>query len=501
MALSGAALSLPLWAVFGTVVLPVLGGHGPLWNLRGIRQARPPVVDWILLGAALGVLARAAVLLRARFFSSRTASNANTDKVRIVVIGGGFGGMHAALHLEEAFARGPAIDLTLISQTNAMLFTPMLAEVAASSIEASHISTPGRSMLPRTTVLRASVTHVDVTARRIVVAGDVAQALPYDHVVLALGAVSNFVGMKDVEERAFPFKSIVDAIRIRNHIIEMFERAEREPDEAVCRRLLTFAVAGGGFAGVELAGALNDFARGAVVDYPHIDPRHVRVILVHAHDRILEEVSKSLSAYAIDRMRARGVVFILVARIAQAGPGEVTLDTGERIATETLVWTAGAKPHPLIRAVGLEADKRGALVVEETLRATGDDRVWALGDCAAVPDIYTGKACAPTAQIAMQQSKMLAKNLRASVRGAALLPFRYRSLGSMCVIGYQAACAEIRLPFDGRRLQFSGLFAWILWRATYLAKLPGAERRLRVLFDWSIDLFFARDLAQTIDLE
>jgi len=149
----------------------------------------------------------------------------------------------------------------------------------------------------------------------------------------------------------------------------------------------------------------------------------------------------------------------------------------------------------------LESDKRGALLVDETLRAKGTDRVWALGDCAAVPDVYTGKTCAPTAQIAMQQSKMLAKNVRASIRGKTLLAFRYRSLGSMCVVGYQAACAEIRLPFGERRLRFSGLFAWLLWRATYLAKLPSAERRLRVLFDWSIDLFFPRDLAQTIELE
>ena len=258
---------------------------------------------------------------------------------------------------------------------------------------------------------------------------------------------------------------------------------------------MTFVVAGGGFAGAELAGGLNDFARGMLAYYPNVPPEEVGVIVAHSRERILPELSESLAAYALERMTARGVTFKLGTHVADARRGAVTLDSDEEIRAETLVWTAGTTPHPLMRALPVERDKRGAVVVEPTLAVPGHSGLWALGDCAAVPDLVLGdgQTCPPTAQYALRQAKTLARNIHASVQGRALTPFRFSALGTLCVVGYQTACAEIK------GLRFSGLFAWLMWRAIYLSKLPGLERKIRVLADWVIELFFPRDIVQTTD--
>jgi NADH dehydrogenase len=265
--------------------------------------------------------------------------------------------------------------------------------------------------------------------------------------------------------------------------------------------LLTFVVAGGGFAGVELAGALNDFARGIAVDYPRLERDEIRVMLVHSRERILPELSSSLAAYALERMSARGVQFRLNARVAGARPGVVVLHPGEEVEARTLVWTAGTVPSALLQTLSLSRDKRGAVVVDETLAVPGPAGVWALGDCAAVKDARTGLPCPPTAQFALREAQTLAKNLHAVVRGGTPRAFHFDSLGALCVIGHQTACAELRIPFSrGRTARFSGLLAWAVWRAIYLAKLPGIERKVRVLFDWTVEVFFPRDTVQTLEL-
>jgi NADH dehydrogenase len=391
----------------------------------------------------------------------------------------------------------------------------MLAEVAGSNLEPSHISTPLRSSLHRTQFTRASVASVDLDRRRVILATDPidmtgsssAQSDPgetheiaYDHLVFALGSVSNYLGMADLEKYSFNFKSLLDAIRIRNHVIEMFEKADRETDPARRRALLTFVIAGGGFAGVELAGAMNDFAHGILADYPRLPPKDLSVILVHAHDTILPELSESLGRYARERMAERGVIFRLKARLVDAKPGKVILSDGE-LAAETLVWTAGVAPSPVVKSLPLPKDKRGALTVDATLAIPGHAGLWALGDCAAVFDAKSNKAVPPTAQFALREAAVLAKNIRSQIEGRPLKPFHFNSLGSLCVIGHQTACAELTVPFArNRAMRFSGLLAWAMWRGIYLAKLPGIEQKIRVLIDWTVELFFPPDIVQTIDL-
>src|SRR5262249_33682168 len=273
------------------------------------------------------------------------------------------------------------------------------------------------------------------------------------------------------------------------------ERADDEPPSPARQAMLTFVVAGGGFAGAELAGALNDFARGMLAYYPNIAPEEVRVILVHSRDRILPELSTELAAYALERMAAAGVIFKLTVRVAGARPGAVILNNHEEILTETLVWTAGTAPNPLVQTLPVERDKRGAVMVDATLAVPQCPGMWAVGDCAAITDAKTGQPCPPTAQFALHEARTLAHNIHASVRGLPLAPFHFDALGALCVVGHHTACAEIK------GFRFSGLVAWFLWRGIYLAKLPSLERKVRVLVDWVVELFFPHDIVQTLEFD
>jgi len=502
------AYGVPLWAVVSIIALPLLSRQMPEWSAEQIRSHFPVLVGWVLYGLALGLCTQFLSDMAARLFGpgAPPATDNDSPKKRIVILGGGFAGMTAAECLERELQKDPSVSITLVSETNALLFTPMLAEVAGSSLEPSHISTPLRTTLHRTEFIRGRVTAVDLENRRVTLDSgmDGAQScqseLSYDHLVFALGAVSNYLGLTNVQKQAFDFKSLIDAIRIRNHVIEMFERADRERDPQVRRPLLTFVVAGGGFAGVELAGAMNDFARGILADYPNLRSEDVRVVLVHSRDRILPELSEALGRYAQRRMEMRGVEFRLNTRLTDAREGAVVLSDGE-IPAETLLWTAGTAPNPLIKTLPLETDKRGALIVAHDLSVAGHAGVWALGDCAAVVDAKSGKPCPPTAQFALREAATLAKNIRAALVGRTTKGFHFDSLGALCVVGHQTACAELTVPFArDKALRFSGLLAWFMWRSIYLGKLPGLERKIRVLVDWTVELFFPKDIVQTIDL-
>jgi NADH dehydrogenase len=507
--LTGAALGIPLWGLISVIAIPLLSGKTPEWSADQMRGHFPALVGWVLYGALVGLITQALTDIAETVVGPEVeeVSPAPQEKKRIMILGGGFAGMRTAECLEKQFQGDPGVSIVLVSDTNALLFTPMLAEVAGSSLEPSHISTPLRTSLYRTEFIRARVAQIDLAGRRVILdtehPGGTAprSEVRYDQLVLALGSVSNYLGMANLEKLAFNFKSLLDAIRIRNHVIEMFERADREPDSEVRRTLLTFVIAGGGFAGVELAGALNDFAHGILADYPNLHPEDLSVVLVHSRDRILPELSESLARYAQARMEARGVAFRLNTRLADANPGVVVLSDGE-IRAQTLVWTAGTAPNPLLRLLPVERDKRGALVVENTLELPGHPGVWALGDCAAVADAKSGKLCPPTAQFALREAEVLAKNIRAELRGRPKQRFHFDSLGALCVVGHQTACAELAIPFvNHKSVRFSGLSAWLMWRGIYLAKLPGLERKIRVLVDWTIELFFPRDIVQTIDLQ
>jgi NADH dehydrogenase len=283
---------------------------------------------------------------------------------------------------------------------------------------------------------------------------------------------------------------------LRNHVIGLLERADVEVDEDKRRRQLTFVVAGGGFAGTELIAELCDLVHGVRRYYPRIPAAELRFVLVHSRDRILPELSPELADYALRKLQARSIQFMLNARVSGATPDEVLLQDGRSVPTRTLVWTAGNRPNPLLQTVVCERDRTGAVLTDSTLRVQGLPNVWAVGDCAQIPNPDDeGRPYPPTAQHALRQGKVAAENIAAVMHGRSPRPFRFRLLGLLVGLGHRTAAAEIQ----GRR--FSGLLAWFMWRGIYLSKLPGLEKKLRVLLDWTIDLFFPRDIVLTDRVE
>jgi NADH dehydrogenase len=505
-AMAGCALGVPLWILAFSVGATNAAVGISAFSVDSLRTVLPALVGWTLYGSLLGFLTQVLGGIVDRI----AGAESGPDRIQrlapknIVILGGGFAGMTTAIGLEQELRGVQPANVMLVSDQNALLFTPMLAEVAGGSLEASHISTPLRTSLHRTDFVRGQVESVDFE-QRVVRASSVGgnlgtdRDIPFDHLVLALGSVSNYFGAGSIERNSFDFKTLLDASRIRNHVIEMFERADREPDPEIRRAHVTFVVAGGGFAGVELAGAINDFSRGISADYPTVATDEIQVLLVHSRDRILPELSASLATYAREKMAARGVGFRLSTRVLDAQSGQVTLSDGV-VRTQTLVWTAGTLPNPLIKSFGLETDKRGAAVVDSTMAVAGRPGVWALGDCAAVKDGISGQACPPTAQFALRQGRTLARNIGRALAGRPAVPFHFNSLGSLCVVGHQTACAEFTIPFARTRtVRFSGLLAWMMWRSIYVSKLPGLERKARVLLDWTFEIFFPRDIVQTIE--
>jgi NADH dehydrogenase len=480
----GMLLGLVAWLALPLTLLPQPAGPLPGWSLARAAGLFPALLLCLAAGGALGPALQPALRRRAAGWPPARATSGR----RVVILGGGFGGVAAARRLEQLLPQAPGLDVTLVSQSNYLLFTPMLAEVAAGSVQAASIGAPLRAVCPLTRFIRAEAVGVDLTARAVrlrTAAGE--EALPYDQLVLALGAVPDVLRLPGLEAHARTLKTLEDAVRLRGHVIARLERADLTagPDER--RRLLTFVVVGGGFAGVEAIAGMASLVRSVLGYYPRIRPGEPRFVLVHSRDRILPELGPKLSRYAHRKLQARGVELRLEARVVAATERAVALATGELLPAGTLLWTAGNRPGPLLGELPLAQDS-GAVLVDPTLRVVGSDRVWAVGDCARVPDLERGAgACPPTAQHALRQGKAAADNLLAVLAGAQPKPFCFRARGFLVGLGHQAAAAQLR------HLRFGGLAAWLIWRALYLSKLPGAEKRLRVLLDWALGLLFPRD--------
>jgi NADH dehydrogenase len=492
-ALSGMAFGLFAWIVVLLVLQPALMGEGARWQSAAAAAYFPLLITYLLQGALLGLLHQVLHGLFIRWrgqIDEPTAPAEDTPiRSRVVIIGGGFAGVTTAQYLERLFKDDASVLITLVSQTNHMLFTPMLSEVTAGGVEAQHMSPALRTFFRKVRVIRGEPREIDFENHIVHLAtrSSVAQELLFDHLVLAVGMVPNFFDNANIERYAFTFKSLSDAMTIRKHIIETLEAADVEPDAERRRAMLRFIVVGGGFAGVELIGGLNDFIRGSLWYFPNIDPEEVDVVLIHTRERILPELSEELALYAQQNMTARGVRFLLNQRVTDAQPEAVIMGEN-RLPTHTLIWTAGNKPNPLLDTLPLQRDKRGGVVTDETLAVAGLANVWALGDNAAVPDLVTGTTAPPTAQHAIREAKTLAYNIHAVTHGKPTKVFRFKSLGSLAVVGHQTAVAEVM------GFKFAGLLAWLMWRGIYLSKLPTLEKKTRVLIDWVVDLFFPRDI-------
>jgi NADH dehydrogenase len=418
---------------------------------------------------------------------------ASAAKKRILILGGGFAGAYTALHLEKQLRYMSDIEIALIAKENFVLFTPMLHEVAGSDVAVTDIVQPLRMMLRHTRVAIADIEAIDLAKKQVrfrhsgLVHSD---ELSYDQLVLALGAVTNFYRTPGLEEHALTMKTLGDAILVRNRVIDALGLADNQFDEAERKTTLTVVVAGGGFAGVETAGAVNDLMREALKFYPNLTKDMLRVVVVDPGDHILPELGISLGRYAQERLGRRGVEIRLKTKVAGYDGEEVALDDGTKIATRMLIWTAGITPPPLLSKLPF-AIQRGRVVANDCLQVSGWPGVWALGDCALVPDpLNPGKFYPPTAQHAIRQAAVLAGNIVAALRGQAPQPFKFKIIGLLATIGRRHGVAEI---FG---LQFSGIIAWWLWRGIYLGKLPGVQKKVRVALDWTLDLIFSKDLVQ-----
>jgi NADH dehydrogenase len=416
---------------------------------------------------------------------------AHSGKPRVLVVGGGFAGVYACAALEKL--QRDDFEIVLVNKDNHFVFQPLLPEVISGQIGLVDVVSPIRRLLPKTELHVREVESIDFAARTVTTSTGFhphAHVLRYDHLVLALGTVTDFRGLRGLPEHAFPFKTLSDALNLRNHVIRALEEAAIEQhDDALRRRLLTFVVAGGGFSGVEVCAELNDFVREVAAHYRGIDPREIRVVLVHSQARILPEMSEKLALFAQRILQGRGVELRLDARLEAATGEAAILADGTVIDTKTLVSTVPASPHPLLDMLDLPKAKNGRVRVDATLGVQGTDHVWALGDCAMVPAPGGGFA-PPTAQHATRQAATVAANVVARLRGGALRTFAFEGLGKMGSLGRRSAVAEVL------GVPVSGFLAWFLWRTIYLLKVPGWGRRIKIAASWTLDLFLPAELVQ-----
>ena len=465
-----------------------------------------------------------------------------TNRKRIVILGGGFGGVTVLKKLQTHFQTDVSVDIAMVSKDNYLLFTPMLHEIASGMIETRHIVTPIREFCNRSRFYCATVKNIDLEKKKVSIRSSTSSVsalaeiiggssinlsttatnflesktqshLYYDYLVIALGSETKFFGMSDIQQNAFTIKTINDAINLRNHIIYLLEQADQlllsalptaDVDNTygyidnaktlaeLQKKLLTFVIAGGGFAGVETAGEINDFIRDSVKEYYHnIESNNIRVIIVHSGDRLLPEMSKELAEFALERLHKSGIEIILNQRVIGATPNTVSLKDGTIMPTKTIIWSGGVAPSSLLTGISCEHDhKSGRIIVDKYLELSNYKEVYALGDCAHIIDPNSGDPYPPTAQHAIREGAVVANNIIASIEGRLgdRKTFDYKTKGMMASIGKRTGIGNLL------GIEVQGILAWLIWRGYYLVHLPIFQKKIRVLADWILDIFFKRDV-------
>jgi NADH dehydrogenase len=410
----------------------------------------------------------------------------------IVIVGGGFAGTAVARRLERRL-RPDEADIVLVGRENYTLFTPMLPEVTSGELEVRHVVTPIRTQLRRVRFVLADVVGIDVERQSIVyrhVLTGITVTLAYDQLVLALGSTTSTFGLPGVAENVWALKTLDDADALRNHLVWLLELADTIADDDRRRTLLTIAVVGGGFTGVETAGEIYELFRSVLRFYRRLRIEDVKMILVEGGPVLLGGLPPKMGEYSRRILERRGVEVLTGDVVTGADENGLTLKSGRRIDSATVIWSAGVAPSPTIAKTALPKTKRGAVVTGPDMRVAEFPNVWALGDCASIPD-GEGGVFPMTAQHAIREGPHLADNLVRVLRGDPTRPFRYATLGMMAALGGRKAVAQL----PGDRV-ITGFVAWFLWRSYYLLRLPGLDRQLRVAFDWTLDLLFPRDIAE-----
>jgi NADH:ubiquinone reductase (H+-translocating) len=421
---------------------------------------------------------------------------AKMKRSKVVIVGGGFAGLAAAMEMDRTLARRAEMDVTLVSRDNFTLFTPMLHEVASGELDPADIVNPIRRILRHVKFVEAEVHGIDLAEHRVRGASGISRhpvEFEFDHLLLAAGAETNFFELPGLAEWAVTMKTHSDAVLLRNRVLALLEEASLHSDPAARRALLTFVTAGGGFSGVETTGAINDLMHDAVRFYPELREDDIRMLLVHPGEVLLPELGADFGRYAERKLCARKIEVRKGVRVAAYDGTSVALADGTVIPAATLIWTAGVRPSPAIAALPLRK-VGGRLAVNEFLAIPDCPGVWAAGDCAAVPDGKTGTLHPPTAQHGLREGRIAAQNISAAIQGQPLRPFTFITLGQLATIGHRAGVARL---FG---VKFSGFLAWFLWRSIYLMKLPRLAKKLRVMMGWTLDLLFSRDLEQLITL-
>jgi NADH:ubiquinone reductase (H+-translocating) len=408
----------------------------------------------------------------------------------IVIAGGGFAGATVARELERILPRQSA-RLVLVNDVNFILYTPFLPEAAAGTLEPRHVVTPLRDIIRRANLKLGAVDTHDPAARTVGIRNHTGESetIPYDQLVLAPGSISRFLPVPGLSEHAVGFKSLADAIYLRNHVIETLEMANATEDEGLRDQLLTYVFVGGGYAGLEALAELQDFAADAMNHYPRTRLHGMRWVLVEAADRVLPEIDRGLADYAVRELRGRGIDIRLGTTLSAVTESTASISTGEVLPTRTVVWTAGVCAHPVLRKLNVPLDDSGKVVVDSSMRVSGMNGVWSLGDAAAVPN-PNGGLCPPTAQHAVRQAPVVAANIAAEFGIGSPRTFEYSDSASFVNLGRYKAVGRI-----GDR-NFRGFPAWWMARSYHMSQIPGLPRKIRAVLDWTASLPFRRDLSE-----